>query len=107
MSHLSYNTYSLFLFISMELSSVTNISVQLWTIIWVIIAIVTFTTKMTSFRDKMDFRITNLEVKCTDAIKDIEALESKGNDISIALAEYRKDIKMIFEILAEMKKLIK
>lgn len=91
----------------MERSQTTEISMQIWTLIGLFIAVIWFAINITRYRDKLENRVENLEKDCKDAIARLTACELKGNNTDIAVAEMRQNIKGIFDALNEIKTKLK
>jgi len=91
----------------MERTQSAEIVTNIWTLILLISAIVWFAVKQTSFKDKTNGRLENLEEKCNFHWQEIIALRDKVNSMNVDMAEIRKDIKNMFEVLVEIKASIK
>ena len=91
----------------MEVSSSMEVTIQVWTIITILIAIVSFAISITRYRDKVDNSLKNLDDKTKDSSVRLMACELKGNNTDLVIAEMRANIKGIFDILSEIKEKLK
>jgi uncharacterized coiled-coil protein SlyX len=87
----------------MNIGSETPILLNLWTLITVIIFAVIQTVKLTTHKNRTDFRIKTLETenqRQEDCIKD---LTRKINDADVTFMEIRTKLANIESLLVELK----
>lgn len=88
----------------MTLGPDTTILLNLWTLIAVIIFAIAQAVKFTTYRNKIDFRIKNLEVenqRQEDCIKD---LTKKINESDVTFMEIKTKLANIESLLIDIKK---
>lgn len=79
---------------------VTNI----WSIVAVLTAIISFTVKFTSLRDRFEYRISTLETELKESKVDICTLKDKTNNNDVVIMEIRTKLASIESMLLEMRK---
>lgn len=88
----------------MTLGPDTTILLNLWTLIAVIIFAIAQAVKFTTYRNKIDFRIKNLEIenqRQEDCIKDIT---KKVNESDVTFMEIKTKLANIESLLMDIKK---
>ena len=91
----------------MNIGSETPIRMNLWTIIAVITFAIVQTVRLTTHKNKIDFRIKNLETENIRQEECIKDLTKKVNDADVAFMEIRTKLANIEALLVEMKQQIK
>ena len=82
----------------------TEIATNIWSIIVIIIAIVSFAVKFTSLRDKLDYRIKTAEDKIEKLEAEFCSLQTKVNNNDVIVMEIRTKLNNIEAMLLEMRK---
>ena len=91
----------------MEFSTTTQIYMSLWTVIAVILAIITFAIKITTLKNNMEYRLKNSEDKNTEQEKELARFNDKVNQFDVAFAEIKIRLTNIETLLLELKQQIK
>jgi hypothetical protein len=91
----------------MTLGPDTTILLNLWTLIAVIIFAIAQAVKFTTYRNKIDFRIKNLETENEHQELCIRDVIKKVNDADVTFMEIKTKLANIETLLMDMKTQIK
>ena len=87
----------------MNLGSETPILLNLWTLMVVIIFAITQTIKLTTYKNKTEYRLKNLEVENQHQEDCIKNLTNKVNDADVTFMEIKTKLANIESLLMELK----
>jgi hypothetical protein len=84
----------------------TQVVISLWTLIWVIIFAIVQTVKLTTHKNNIDHRVSNIEIDTKKQQICIEDLIDRINKSDIQFAKIEVKLTNIEALLLEMKKQI-
>lgn len=87
----------------MEITANTEFYTTIWTIIALLIFVITYAIRLTSLKDKLEYRITSAELKGMEQEKIICRLTEKVNSADVAFMEIRTKLANIESLLMEIK----
>lgn len=82
----------------------TEIATNIWSIVALIIAIVSFAVKFTSLKDKLEYRTKTAEDKIIELEKEACVTREKINNNDVVVMEIRTKLNNIEAMLLEMRK---
>ena len=88
----------------MEIGGQTQIFISLWTLIGVIIFAITQTIKLTTYKNKIDYKLESIENLNKSQEKKIEILTDHKNKSEVVLMEIKTKLANIETMLTRMNK---
>ena len=88
----------------MEIGGNTQIFISLWTLIGVIVFAITQTIKLTTYKNKIDYKLESIENLNKSQEKKIEILTDHKNKHDVVLMEIKTKLASIEAMLTNMNK---